>query len=243
MAAHRRMTIGDLVTRSHLRSQEYGAYEGRHDVLLGFFYEKIMPLSTDGARATVVLTYSTLSNLYSIPSSASFRFRASCLLNKRFSAARCCISVRGCKSQTSESHYWVGVTDSRADLVVLRLRDAIRGHNTPPAIRPYPELWMHFVFRNDLASQNVAREQIIVHRLRDNLCDGRRCKLDEPVVFRPACLHASRFNKPNWLPKQTHPLIPREAETRYLSELGEICAQLILEEAMRNPAEINYARF
>jgi hypothetical protein len=126
---------------------------------------------------------------------------------------------------------------------VLRLREAIRGHDTPPAIRTYPELWMHFVFRNDLASQNVAHEQIIVHRLRDDLCDGRRCKLDEPVVFRPACLHASLFNEPDWLPKQTHPLIPREAETRYLSELGEICTQLILEEAMRNPAEINYARF
>ena len=40
------LTVGtamsDLVTRSHRKSQEYDAYKGRHDVLLGFFYEKIM---------------------------------------------------------------------------------------------------------------------------------------------------------------------------------------------------------
>lgn len=145
----------------------------------------------------VVLTYPTSSNLYTIPNSASFRFRAICLLSKRFSAARCCISVRGCKSQTSESHYWAGVIGERTDLVVLRLREAIRGHDTPSAIRTYPEFRMHFVFRNDLASQNVAHEQIIVHRLRDDLRDGRRCKLDEPVVLRPACLHASLFSEPD----------------------------------------------
>ena len=42
----------------------------------------------------------------------------------------------------------------------------------------------------------MAHEQAIVHRLRDDLCDGRRCKLDEPVVFR-ACVHASIFNEPD----------------------------------------------
>ena len=84
----------------------------------------------------------------------------------------------------------------RTDLVVLRLREVIRGHDTP-TIRTYPELRMHFVFRNDLASQNVAHEQVIVHRLRDYLCDGRRCKLDEPVEFRPTGLHASLSNEPD----------------------------------------------
>ena len=35
-------TMSDLVTRSYRKSQEYGPYKGRHDVLLGFFYEDIM---------------------------------------------------------------------------------------------------------------------------------------------------------------------------------------------------------
>ena len=35
------MTMSDLVTRNHSKSQEYGAYRGRHDVLFGFFYENI----------------------------------------------------------------------------------------------------------------------------------------------------------------------------------------------------------
>ena len=56
---------------------------------------------------------------------------------------------------------------------------------------------MHFVFGDDLASQNVTHEQVIVHRLRDDLGDRRRRKLDESVVFRPACLYAFfRFTGP-----------------------------------------------
>jgi len=114
------------------------------------------------------------------------------------------------------NHYWAGVIGKRADLVVLLLREAIRGHDTPPTIRTYPELRMHFVFWNDLASQNVAHEQVIVHRLRDDLCDGRRCKLDEPVMFRPACLHASLFNEPDrYLSRRT--LLFRERRRRDIS--------------------------
>lgn len=36
------LTMSDLVTRSHRKSQKHGAYNGGHDVLLGFFYEKMM---------------------------------------------------------------------------------------------------------------------------------------------------------------------------------------------------------
>ena len=78
---------------------------------------------------------------------------------------------------------------------------------------------MHFVFRNDFASQDVAHEQVIVHRLRDDLCDGRRRKLDEPVVFRPACLHASLFNAPDGgssCPSR-HTLLFRERRRRDIS--------------------------
>jgi len=34
-------TMSDLITRSHRKSREYGAYKGRHDAVLGLFY-KIM---------------------------------------------------------------------------------------------------------------------------------------------------------------------------------------------------------
>ena len=99
---------------------------------------------------------------------------------------------------------------------MLRLREVVRGHDTPPTIRTYPELRMHFVFWNDLASQNVAHEQVIVHRLRDDLCDRRRCKLDEPVLFRPTGLHASLFNEPDrYLGRRT--LLFRESRRRDIS--------------------------
>jgi hypothetical protein len=79
---------------------------------------------------------------------------------------------------------------------VLRLRKAIRGHDAPFAIRTYPELWVHFVFRDNFTSRDVAHEQVIVHRFCDDLSDGSRHELDEAVVFRPACLYASeRFRR------------------------------------------------
>jgi hypothetical protein len=104
---------------------------------------------------------------------------------------------------------------------VLRPREAIRGHEAPLAIRTYPEFRMHFVFRDNFAGQDVTHEQIIVHRLRDDLCDRRRRKLDESVVFRPACLYAiylflvetRRTGGGYTVLEQTYPLIPRKAET------------------------------
>lgn len=101
---------------------------------------------------------------------------------------------------------------------MLRLREAIRGHDAPLAIRTDPKLRVHFVFRDDLAGQDVAHEQIIVHRLRDDLRDLRRRKLDESVVFRPASLYAifffsTRRTKLDAVREQTHPLVPRKAET------------------------------
>ena len=71
---------------------------------------------------------------------------------------------------------------------MLRLRKAIRGDDAPSAVRAHPELRVDFVLRDDLAVHDMAHEQIIVHRLRDDPRDGRRDKLDEAVVFRPACL-------------------------------------------------------
>jgi len=84
---------------------------------------------------------------------------------------------------------------------VLRLRKAIRRDDAPSAVRTHPELWVNFVFRDDLANQDMAHEQIIVHRLRNDLSDGRRDKLDEAVVFRFALLFRERRRRdisPNW---------------------------------------------
>lgn len=74
------------------------------------------------------------------------------------------------------------------DLVVLRLRKAIRGDDAPSAVRAHPELRVDFVLRDDLAIHDMAHEQIVIHRLRDDPRDGRGHKLDEAVMFRPACL-------------------------------------------------------
>ena len=71
---------------------------------------------------------------------------------------------------------------------MLRLRKAIRGDDAPFAVRAHPELRVNFVFWDDLAIHNMAHEQIIIHRFCDDLRDRCRDKLDEAVVFRPACL-------------------------------------------------------
>ena len=61
--------------------------------------------------------------------------------------------------------------------------------NLPPLpVRANPELWMHLVLRDDLAREDVAHEQVIVHRLRDDLCDRGRVELDEAVVLRLSSL-------------------------------------------------------
>jgi hypothetical protein len=56
---------------------------------------------------------------------------------------------------------------------MLRLREAIRWHYTPFTICTYPQLWVYFVFRNDFARQDVTHDQVIVHRFRNDLGDGR----------------------------------------------------------------------
>ena len=74
-----------------------------------------------------------------------------------------------------------------------------------------------------VTGQNMAHEQIIVHRLRNNLSNGR-C-FDLPVLMQ------FRYT-------QDERSVPEP--TRYLSERGEVSTHLILIEIMENPAQMNY---
>ena len=47
---------------------------------------------------------------------------------------------------------------------------------------------MHLRFRDDSAFENVAHEEVIVHRLRDDLRHPTGIELDESVVFRTSRL-------------------------------------------------------
>lgn len=85
-----------------------------------------------------------------------------CVVGSRFEAARA----------VSGSHH-LDTGSKRTDLVVLRLRKAIRGHHAPFAVRTHPEFWVNVIFRDNLTSQNMAHEQIIVHRFRNDLSNGR----------------------------------------------------------------------
>ena len=106
----------------------------------------------------------------------------------------------------------------RTDLVVLCLCKAIRGDGPPSTIRAHPELRVNCVLWDDLASHDMAHEQIIVHRLRDDLSDGRRHKLDEAVVFRPACLDAiSVYRKGRRSAPSRRTLLFRERRRRDMS--------------------------
>jgi len=103
---------------------------------------------------------------------------------------------------------------------------------------------MHFVLWDDLASQNMSHQQVVVHRLRNDLGDGRRLELDESIVLRLACLYTISVHRTkDVVSEQTYPLVPREAKPRYLTKLGKICAHLILVETVGNAAEKDHARF
>lgn len=47
-------------------------------------------------------------------------------------------------------------------------RDAITGNRPPLPVRPNPELGVHLVLGDDLAREDVAHEEIVVHCVGDN---------------------------------------------------------------------------
>ena len=69
-------------------------------------------------------------------------------------------------------------------LVVRDSRYSVAGNGPPLPVRAYPQLGVHLVLRDNLAREDVAHEQVVVHRLRDDLCDRRRVELNEAVVLR-----------------------------------------------------------
>ena len=76
-------------------------------------------------------------------------------------------------------------------LVVVYTGNAVARNSSPFSICTHPEGWMDFVFGDHFAYKNMTHEEIVIHRLCDNLRDRRRLKLDETVMFRPSGLHGS----------------------------------------------------
>ena len=68
-------------------------------------------------------------------------------------------------------------------LIMPDPRDTVARNGSPLSIRTDPKLWMHFIFRDDFAREDVAHEEIVVHGFRNNLSYRRGVKLDERVVF------------------------------------------------------------
>ena len=62
-------------------------------------------------------------------------------------------------------------------------RNTIARNGPPLPIRSNPELRVHLVLRDHLACEDMAHEEIVVHRLGDDLGNGRRVELNEAVVF------------------------------------------------------------
>ena len=50
-------------------------------------------------------------------------------------------------------------------------------------VRPDPQFGVYLRFWNDFAFENVTHEEVIVHCLRDDLCDPSRIEFDESVMF------------------------------------------------------------
>ena len=69
-------------------------------------------------------------------------------------------------------------------LVVRNSGHTIARYTAPFPVRSHPELRVHLVLRDELACEDVARQQVVVHGLRDDFRDRRGVELDERVVFR-----------------------------------------------------------
>ena len=62
------------------------------------------------------------------------------------------------------------------------LHSAFR-HRPEFPIRPHPHLRVDLLARHDFALQEMAVQQVVVHRLADDLRDGRVLELDEGIVL------------------------------------------------------------
>ena len=68
-------------------------------------------------------------------------------------------------------------------LVVCYPRYTIAGNRPPLPVRANPQLGVHLVLGDDLACEDMAHEQVVVHRLRNDLRDRRGVELNEGIVF------------------------------------------------------------
>ena len=114
-----------------------------------------------------------------MPISAILRFLPSCRSSSRASACARSSTVRFCASR--QRRYIGTIYGTHA--VVFDARDAIAGHAPPATVRADPELRVHLSGRDELAREDVAAEQVVVHRFRDDLSDCIGFELDEGVVF------------------------------------------------------------
>ena len=92
-------------------------------------------------------------------------------------------SVRGCVTQPDQ--LGSDVKEIRTvHLVVLNPSYSIARDMSELSICAHPQLWVDLVLGYHLAFEDMSHEQIIVHRLCNDLCDGGRVKFEECIVFR-----------------------------------------------------------
>jgi hypothetical protein len=67
------------------------------------------------------------------------------------------------------------------------------GRDGPPlSVGTDPEVGVDLVVGDDFAAKDVAEEEVVVHRLRDDLGDGEGGEEEEGVVFRLSSLRDAR---------------------------------------------------
>lgn len=92
-------------------------------------------------------------------------------------------SVRGLASQKTPSVECV-LKWGRIYLVVPHPGYTLLGDRSPFSICAHPQLWVDLVLGYHLASEYMSHEQVVVHRLCDDLCDRGRVEFEEGIVFR-----------------------------------------------------------
>lgn len=80
-------------------------------------------------------------------------------------------------------------------LVVLHPGYTISGDGSPFSICTHPQLWVNLILGYHLTFEYMSHEQVVVHRLRNDLRDGGRVKLEECIMFRLAGLRSRRSAK------------------------------------------------
>ena len=84
---------------------------------------------------------------------------------------------------TPDSNERKAIRRTDAHLILVHPLNSVSWHFSELPVRTDPEFRVDLFFWYDLAPQKTAHKKVVIHRLGDDLCNGRRRELDECIVL------------------------------------------------------------